>query len=207
MRYLPLSLVALGLAACGSGGSVDPDARMPTPYPEGTDGPVTEIESASWENAITSTEASGNAIEGEWSSSTISGDDAVVFNDTGDNRVAAIICRDGGEDQANSLTLRMFVDEDMEFGENSAIAIYTSAGSKEYTASSAPVDVTTGIGDYFASMIGSAQGDIRVIINEEMTVIPSDPAVRELVASCRPEMEYQGPQADDEEEDGEDESE
>lgn len=206
MRYLPLSIVALGLVACGSG-SVDPDARMPTPYPEGADGPVTEIESASWENPVISTEASGNAIEGEWTSSTISNNPAVVFNDTEDNRVAAVICREAEEGQPNSLTLRVFVDEDMEFGENSAIAVYTSAGSKEYTAASAPVDVTTPISDYFASMIGSARGDMRIVIDDELTVIPSGDAVRELVASCRPEMEYQGPQTEDEDEDSEDESE
>ncbi|MEQ8558855.1 MAG: hypothetical protein RIB03_11110 [Henriciella sp.] len=199
MRHISLSLAALALAACGSG-SVDPDARMPTPYPEESDGPTTSIESSQWSNPVTSTEVSEDAMDGEWTSTTISGDSAVQFADAEGNNQVAVICREGDEDQANSLTLRRYVAEDMDFGEDSSITVYTSAGSKQYVASSAPVDVTTSLGDYFASMIGSARGDIRIIVDDEMVIIPSDEAVRELVASCRPEMEYQGPQTDDESE-------
>lgn len=203
MRHLSLSLAALALAACG-GGSVDPDERMPTPRPEGSDGSVTSIQLEAFENAITSNEVSDNAMEGEWSTTTIDRNDAAVFEDVDGNRQLAIICRDGGDERASSVSMLRYMPEDYEFGENSSIAIYTSAGSKSFVASTNPINITTPVSDYFTTMMGAARGDIRIIVDEtEMAVIPADDSARAVVASCRPEMDYQGPQADEEAEEDE----
>ncbi|WP_300376094.1 hypothetical protein [Henriciella sp.] len=201
MRHLCLSLAALSLAACG-GGDVDPDARMPEPHPEGSDGSTVEL--TEYENSIGSTEASGDAMEGTWSSADIDGNSAVAFEDAEENRQLAVICREGGEDQSNSITLRRYVDED-EVGENTAIAVFTSAGNKSYQATGAPADVTTPMDDYFATMMGAARGEIRVVVGEDIIIVPASEAVSELVSDCRPEMEYQGPESEEEDEEGDEE--
>ena len=203
MRHLCLSLAALSLAACG-GGDVDPDARMPTPHPEGEDGSTVEL--TEYENSIGSSEISENAMEGTWSTTTIDGNPAAAFSDAEDNRQVAVICRQAGEDQTNSITLRRYVEED-DLGENTAIEVFTSAGNKSYLASSAPTDVTTPVTDYFATMMGSARGDMRVVVGDDMIVVPADEAMNQVVADCRPEMEYQGPETDDSEESEDEESE
>lgn len=203
MRHLCLSLAALSLAACGSG-SVDPDARMPEPHPEDSDGSTVEL--TEYEHSIGSTEASGEAMEGTWSSADIDGNPAVAFADAEDNRQLAVICREGGEDQSNSITLRRYVDEE-EVGENTAIAVFTSAGNKSYQATGAPADITTPIGDYFATMMGSARGEMRVIVGEDIIIVPASETVSELVSDCRPEMEYQGPESEEDEEGDEEDAE
>lgn len=192
MRYLPLSLAALALAACG--GSVDPDARAPVPHPEGSDGSVTSIQLSSFENPVTTTEMSGDAIEGEW---TTSGRTA-TFSDIDENPVASVSCTAGSDEQPNTVTFRYFVPEDTEFGEDTAISIYTSAGSKSYLATAAPVEVTTPVSDYFATMLAASQGDIRIVFDEMPTIIPTGDAARTVVKNCRPQISYTRPEAEGE---------
>lgn len=198
MRHIPLSLAALALAACG-GGNVDPDARMPTPHPEGSDGSVTSIQLADFENAVTSTEVSDAAMEGEWTTTTIDRNPAAVFADAEGNRQLAVVCRAGGEEQGNSVSMLRYLPEDYELAEDSSVAIYTSAGSKAFVAAANPVNITTPVGDYFATMMSSARGDIRIIVDDtDVAVIPAGDAARQVVARCRPELEYQGSPSEDE---------
>ena len=201
MRHLSLSLAALALAACG-GGSVDPDARMPTPHPEGSDGSVTSIQLADFEYAVTSTEATDDAMEGEWETTTISRAPAAVFSDIDGEAQLAVVCQSGEEGQANSVSMLRYLPDDYELSEQSSIAIYTSAGSKAYVAADNPVNITTSINDYFATMMGSAKGVIRVVIDDsDVATIPASEAARQIVADCRPDISYQRPES--EEEDGE----
>ncbi len=61
MRLALLALLPVMLAACGNE-RIDPEARMPTPYPEDSE-PGETVTPVSNEFAVTSTEAS--EIEGE----------------------------------------------------------------------------------------------------------------------------------------------
>ena len=192
MRYLPLSLAALALAACG--GSVDPDARAPVPHPEGSEGSITSIQLSSFENPVTSLEVSDDAIEGEWTTSR----QTATFTDIDENPVASVSCAAGSDGAPNTVTFRFFVPEDTEFGENTAISIYTSAGSKSYLATEAPVEIITPVSDYFATMLASSQGDIRIVFDDMPTVIPSGDAARTIVRNCRPQISYTRPSTEEE---------
>lgn len=205
MRHVSLSLAVLALAACGSG-SVDPDARMPTPYPEGSSAASVEsVSYTSFENAIQTVESSGSARDGTWETASINGNSGAAFADVDGNRLVAVFCTDRGEDTVNSLTLRRYVEEGT-LGENDAIEVYTSAGARSYQASGSPADVVVSVQDHFANILGAARGDMRIVAGPDSIVIPAGELLRDVVADCRPESSYYAP-PEPEETDEEDEDE
>ena len=195
MRLALLALLPVMLAACDSG-SVDPDARMPTPRAEGTDGSVATL--ITNEYAVTTTEASES--DGEWSSARIGGDSSVVFTDVDGNQIAAVSCKQGSGDAPNAVLFHRFISFD---DAGDGISIYTSAGAKSYGISGDnPVTVTVGQNDPFAVMLGAAQGDIRVATGDftngpDLVSFPTSAAVRELVNDCRG-VDFSTPAAEDE---------
>ncbi|MGB3624198.1 MAG: hypothetical protein WA989_00120 [Henriciella sp.] len=200
MRLALLAILPVMLAACG-GGSVDPDDRMPTPYPEGSDGEESSSSSpVAIEYAIGTTEAS--EIEGEWSSASIGGNDSQVFTSAAGDQIAAVSCQDTGADAPNGVLFHRFIGFD-DAGEG--ISVYTSAGAKSYgVAGDNPVTITVGQNDPFAVMLAAARGDIRVVTGSgDIVVFPTSDEMRELISDCR--GAYRPPVVEDtEDEDGED---
>lgn len=202
MRLALLAILPVMLAACG-GGSVDPDDRMPTPYPEGQDGEESSDSSpVSLEYAIGSTEAS--EIEGEWSSERIGGNASQVFTSAAGDQIAAVSCQDTGEDARNGILFHRFIAFD---DAGDSIAIYTSAGAKSYgVAGDNPITVTVDQNDPFAVMLSAAQGDIRVVTGSgDVVVFPTSDAMRDLISDCRDA--YRPPVAEDTEEEEAEETE
>ncbi|WP_084397828.1 hypothetical protein [Henriciella aquimarina] len=189
MRHLSLSLAALALAACGSG-SVDPDATMPTPHPEGQSGEPSSSGTTEFENSIMSTEMSGSAIEGEWASATVSGNDGAEFTDANGDRQLVVFCQDNGEDSVNQIVMRRYVDEDAVAGDNPSIAVYTSAGSRSYQVNGTPAQIAVSAQDHFANMLGAAKGEIRIVTGYDTVVIPAGELLNTLVDECRPGLSF-----------------
>lgn len=194
MRLVLLAVLPVMLAAC-DGGPVDPDARMPTPHAEGSDGSVSTPITNQY--AVTTIEAS--EADGEWSSARIGGDSSVVFTDTEGNEIAAVSCKQGSGDAQNAVLFHRFVSFD-DAGEG--ISIYTSSGAKSYgIVGDNPVTVTVGQNDPFAIMLGSAQGDIRVATGDltngpDVVTFPTSAAVRTLVNDCRG-VDYSTPEPEE----------
>jgi|ABEF01.1.fsa_nt_gi hypothetical protein len=193
MRLALLALLPVMLAACGNE-RIDPEARMPTPYPEDSE-PGETVTPVSNEFAVTSTEAS--EIEGEWTATRIGGNETLVFTSATGEQIAGVGCQDRGSDAVNGVMFHRFMAfEDV----GDSISVYTSAGSKSYgPAGDNPVTITVGEDDPFAVMLASARGDIRIVTDSgDVTVIPTSDEVRALVADCRGAFVYSSP-ADEEE--------
>ncbi|MEM5516609.1 hypothetical protein WNY37_06585 [Henriciella sp. AS95] len=194
MRLALLALLPVMLAACGNE-RIDPEARMPTPYPEDSE-PGATVSPTSNEYAVVSTDGSG--IEGEWTSTRIDGNDSLVFTSATEEQIAGVGCKETGEDAQNGVLFHRFMAFD-DVGDS--ISVYMSSGSKSYgPAGDNPVTITVAEDDPFAVMLASAQGDIRIVTGSgDVTVIPTTEEVREFVAECRGAYVYTPPVEEDEE--------
>ncbi len=164
------------------------------PVPPGSQAELGESEFA---NAITSTEASENALEGSWSEGSISGNDALIFSDVEENEQVAVACiENGGERDMNSVTFRWYVDAE---DTGDSVDIFTSAGAKSFGVSGSPVDVTVSAADPFAVMLAAARGDIRMNSGAASLVVPAAEGMGDFINTCRPDYVVEAPESEDEE--------